>query len=418
MNYNQALNGLVDSLSQEILASVQAQINTEVATAIAKAVSPDRIDKLVADAANRAAKIAAAEYKPDLAQIDKALSDSATQIIQNVSSTAERIVNETARSHVNNLDINLITQNAVSKLLDEKLKDFKFPEKSIKASAIDFSENISGDHVNGGIIHNFSSDGIDDKAKSVQLTILDTHTVIENELLTRKITIKESTTFEGDIHLNGNVVLTSPGFVTVVDATTEKVKSELNEGLFASYSDLIFNKIKTDGIDLARLTFNGEELIKNKHLSGGVVTSNLKRVGVLDDLQVKGEMLVANTLFVGNQRIGINTLEPGFALTLWDDDIELVLGKKQSGLAQIGTTRNQAVALTSNLKNNILLNPDGSVTIAQLNLGNMSLTSSPTPPTYNAPKGSVVFNANPSLGGPLGWVSLGEARWANFGIIE
>lgn len=418
MDYNKALSGLVDSLSQQILESVQQRIDSDVAIAIANAVSPDKIDKLVSEAANRAAKIAAAEYKPDLTQIDAALTQSATSIIQNVSSTAERIVNETARNHVNSLDINLITQNAVSKLLDEKLKDFKFPEKSIKSSAIDFDENISGDNVNGGIIHNFASDGIDDKATSIQLTVLDTHTVVENELLTRKLTITESTKFEGEIHLNGKVILTSPGFVTVVDAATEKVKSELNEGLFTTYSSLIFDKIKTDGLDLSRLTFNGEEIVRNNHLSSGITTSNLKRVGVLDDLQVKGEMLVANTLFVGNQRIGINTLEPGYALTLWDDDTEIILGKKQSGIGQIGTTRNQTVALTSNLKNNILLNPDGSVTIAQLNLGNMSFTSSPTPPNYNAPKGSVVFNANPSLGGPLGWVSLGEARWANFGIIE
>jgi hypothetical protein len=418
MDYNKALSGLVDSLSQQILESVQQRIDTDVAIAIANAVSPDRIDKLVSDAANRAAKIAAAEYKPDLTQIDAALTQSATSIIQNVSSTAERIVNEAARNHVNSLDINLITQSAVSKLLDEKLKDFKFPEKSIKSSAIDFDENISGDNVNGGIIHNFASDGIDDKATSIQLTVLDSHTVIENELLTRKLTITESTKFEGEIHLNGKVVLTSPGFVTVVDAATEKVKSELNEGLFNSYSSLIFDKIKTDGLDLSRITFNGEEIVRNNHLSSGIITSNLKRVGVLDDLQVKGEMLVANTLFVGNQRIGINTLEPGYALTLWDDDTEIILGKKQSGIGQIGTTRNQTVALTSNLKNNILLNPDGSVTMSQINLGNMSFTSSATPPNYNAPKGSVVFNANPSLGGPLGWVSLGEARWANFGIIE
>jgi len=29
-----------------------------------------------------------------------------------------------------------------------------------------------------------------------------------------------------------------------------------------------------------------------------------------------------------------------------------------------------------------------------------------------------VFNANPTLGGPLGWVSLGDARWANFGLVD
>lgn len=418
MDYNQALAGLVESLSAQILESVQKRIDADVAAAISKAVSADRVDKLVADAANRAAKVAAAEYKPDLAQIDKALTESASSIIQNVSKTAEQIVNETARNHVNKLDINLITQTAVSKLLDEKLKDFNFPEKSIKASAIDFNENISGDHVNGGIIRNFSSSGIDDKANSIQLTVLDTHTVIENELLTRKITIKESTTFEGNIHFNGSVDIASPGFVTVINATTEQVKSGLNQELFESFSSLLFDKIKTDGLDLSRVTFNGEEIVKGTHLASGITTSNLKRVGVLDDLQVRGEMLIANSFFVGKQRIGINTLEPTHSFTLWDDDTEIVIGKKQPGLAQIGTSRPQSVVLTSNLKNNLLLNPDGSVTITHLNLGQVSITSAPTPPNYNAPKGTIVFNANPSLGGPMGWVSLGDARWANFGIIE
>lgn len=418
MEYNQALAGLVESISTQILESVQKRIDAEVSVAINKAVSADKINKLVTDAANRAAKIAAAEYKPDLTQIDKALTDSSSLIIQNVSKTAEQIVNETARSHVNKLDINLITQTAVAKLLDEKLKDFKFPEKSIKSSAIDFSENISGDYVDGGIIRNFSSSGIDDKAKSIQLTVLDTHTVIENELLTRKITIKESTTFEGNIHFNGTVDIASPGFVAVIDATTEQVKSNLNQSLFENYSSLLFDKIKQDGLDLSRVTFDGKELVNGSHLSNGIITSNLKRVGVLDDLQVRGEMLIANSFFVGKQRIGINTLEPTHSFTLWDDDTEVIIGKKQGGIAQIGTSRPQSVVLTSNLKNNLLLNPDGSVTIANLNLGQVSISSSPTPPNYNAPKGTIVFNANPSLGGPIGWVSLGNAQWANFGIIE
>lgn len=418
MEYNQALAGLVESISTQILESVQKRIDAEVSSAINKAVSADKINKLVTDAANRAAKIAAAEYKPDLAQIDKALSDSASSIVHNVSKTAEQIVNETARSHVNKLDINLITQTAVARLLDEKLKDFKFPEKSIKSSAIDFSENISGDYVNGGIIHNFSSSGIDDKAKSIQLTVLDTHTVIENELLTRKITIKESTTFEGNIHFNGTVDITSPGFVRVIDATTEQVQSNLNQTLFENYSSLLFDKIKKDGLDLSRITFDGKELVNGTHLSSGITTSNLKRVGVLDDLQVRGEMLIANTFFVGTQRIGINTLEPTHSFTLWDDDTEIIIGKKQGGIGQIGTSRPQSVLLTSNLKNNLLINPDGSVTITNLNLGQVSMSSASTPPNYNAPKGTIVFNANPSLGGPMGWVSLGDARWANFGIIE
>ena len=48
----------------------------------------------------------------------------------------------------------------------------------------------------------------------------------------------------------------------------------------------------------------------------------------------------------------------------------------------------------------------------------LCLDSSETPPTDDQPMGTIVFNSNPSLGGPLGWVSLGGARWANFGIID
>ena len=61
---------------------------------------------------------------------------------------------------------------------------------------------------------------------------------------------------------------------------------------------------------------------------------------------------------------------------------------------------------------------DGSTTIPKLQLNNMLFTSSSTPPSYSAPRGTVVFNETPSIGGPLGWVSLGDARWGNFGIID
>ena len=418
MDYNQAFAGLVESLSAQILTSVQEKVDADIARAINNAVSQTKVDQLVAASAERAAKVAAAEYKPDLTEIDRTLSNAANGIVKNISVTAEKLIGETVKNYISQLDFNQLTENAISHLLDEKLKSFTFPEKSIKASSIDFDTNISGDNVNGGIIHNFASDGIDDKASRIQVTILDTHTVVENELLTRDLTIKNSTKLEGDIYLNGNVVLSSPGFVTVVDAATEKVRENLNNDLFSGYSDVIFGKIKEEGLDLSRITLHGEEIVKDGQLSNGITTSNLKRVGVLDDLQVKGETLIANTFFVGARRIGINTLEPTFALTVWDEEVEIIAGKKQGGIAQLGSTRNQALLLTTNLKNNLLLNPDGSVTITQLNLGKMNVTSAASPPNYNAPKATVVFNENPTLGGPLGWVSLGDARWANFGIIE
>ena len=50
--------------------------------------------------------------------------------------------------------------------------------------------------------------------------------------------------------------------------------------------------------------------------------------------------------------------------------------------------------------------------------GTVSISVSDTPPADGQSKGSIVFNSNPSLGGPMGWVSLGNAQWANFGVID
>jgi hypothetical protein len=41
-----------------------------------------------------------------------------------------------------------------------------------------------------------------------------------------------------------------------------------------------------------------------------------------------------------------------------------------------------------------------------------------SPPNFVSDRGHIVFNANPNVGGPLGWVCLGAANWANFGIID
>jgi hypothetical protein len=197
-----------------------------------------------------------------------------------------------------------------------------------------------------------------------------------------------------------------------------KEQENLNDELFSTYSQILFDRIKLDGIDLNRVTLNGEEIVVDKRLASGITGSNLQSVGVLSELQVRGETLIYNTLYTGNQRVGINTLQPASALSIWDEEIEISIGKKQKDIGFIGSNRQQALVLGTNNKINLMLNSDGSVTATKLNLGGVNITSSDSPPNYNAPRASIVFNSNPSLGGPMGWVSLGEARWANFGIIE
>ena len=141
-------------------------------------------------------------------------------------------------------------------------------------------------------------------------------------------------------------------------------------------------------------------------------------MGTLQELQVSGETLLGQTLYVGNKRVGINTVEPDGALNVWDQEVELRFSKQTNNTGILETPRSQTLILSSNGKNNAVLNPDGSITVKKINLDGVSFASNPTPPIDNQPQGAIVFNSNPSLGGPMGWVSLGDAKWANFGIID
>jgi len=171
-------------------------------------------------------------------------------------------------------------------------------------------------------------------------------------------------------------------------------------------------------LDLAKITLNGQEVISNGGLANNILTSNLQRVGQLQELQVSGESLLSGSLYTTNRRVGVNTIEPNAALSVWDQEIEINFGKQTNGVGVIESTRNYALVLSSNSKNNLRLETDGSVSLGKLNLGLINISASVQPPADTQPKGSIVFNANPSMGGPMGWVSLGDAKWANFGIID
>ena len=141
-------------------------------------------------------------------------------------------------------------------------------------------------------------------------------------------------------------------------------------------------------------------------------------MGRLRDFQTQGESLLSETLYTTNRRVGINTMDPTNVLSIWDEEIEFSVGKQQKNIGRISTNREHSLVLGSNGHDNIVLTHDGLVTVKKMKIGNIVLGSSPTPPSYDAPLGVIMFNENPSLGGPLGWVSLGQARWANFGIID
>ena len=337
------------------------------------------------------------------------------QTVQEKSVTATL---EAINTQINRFDFQQLCQAAITAAIQNQ--SFTYPNASIPAGAINIEDwTISGNSIKGGIIASFGSTGIDDKATACQLTVMDDVTVVENNLLTKDLTVKGTVTVEGDLNVTGTFTENSPAYVQLVNAATQNVRTGLDRSLFKNYADMVFAQVKENGLDLNKITLNGTDIVDGNTLSNSIVSSNLQKVGQLHELQVSGETLLSGgALYTTTQRVGVNTIEPSQALSIWDQEVEFGIGKQSSNTGVIGTPRNQTLVLSTNGKNNITLTPDGATAVTQLNIGEVSITSAGIPPSDNQPKGTIVFNSNPSLGGPLGWVSLGDARWANFGIID
>jgi hypothetical protein len=83
--------------------------------------------------------------------------------------------------------------------------------------------------------------------------------------------------------------------------------------------------------------------------------------------------LFNQTLYVGKDKVGINTLEPGFALTVWDEEIELGAGKRKRDVGFFGIMGRGDLILTANAKDNIVLGADGSVQVESIKIKNITI---------------------------------------------
>jgi DNA polymerase III epsilon subunit-like protein len=353
--------------------------------------------------------------------IDNPIQAIVKTLIEDISVKVQKEVFDTIQKEVRDAisKIDMVALFNASFSTSLKNQTFEFPERSIPMTAVDLNSlQLSGDRVSGGIIKNFGSTGIDDQATDCRLSIFDDLTVVENNLVTKDLTVKGTTTIEGDLNVTGTVPESSSMYVSLVRSVTDRVKTELDDVVFDHYAGKIYRKISEEGIDLSKITLNGTELIDGGNLSSSVTFSNLQRVGTLSELRVSGEALLSQTLYTTTKRVGVNTTEPAQALSVWDQEIEIGFGKRENNVAVIEAPRNQKLILGANGKNNIVLNTDGSISTNSIGIGTITLSTGSTPPTKDAPQGSIVFNTNPTLGSPLGWVSLGGARWANFGFVD
>jgi len=318
-----------------------------------------------------------------------------------------KFVTETVEAQVNKelakFNVQQTVQQQAQATVTDLLTKLDIPDKGIKNSSIDWDGfSFSTDMVKGNFT-NITSTGFTDNAENIELTIDERGVVVHNNLTTNHVgainvevehlTVTDNAefnnaTFKGDVNIIGKLTADSLG----------SLQEQLN--------------------DKQSYTINGKTVLSENTLGPSILESNLRRIGNLKELQVEGEVLLGDSLYVSpTGRVGINTDEPTHALTLWDQEVCLTVGKLQKDTAVIGTERNQDIVLKSGTNNNATLKADGTTVIEKPVLNGKTFTTSAMSPGYAGQLGDICWNSNPQQGQPIGWVCIGGAQWCNFGII-
>jgi hypothetical protein len=422
MDINEQLQPIVATLIDNLKVSLEAEVRNTITQEIVNRVASAELSTVINSVVKEQLSARLLKYNVEATtqtQLDALVKQLTAQIEAGLAAAANKQITDDISRKLAQLDINGAISNLVEKKLGALVELGNFPQGSIHHTSVNFKDfKISGHQVKGGIVENFSSTGIEDRATKVTLTLLDRASVFENTVFAPKLEVKGDLTVDGTLTLKGDIATDSPAFATIIAHSTDQVKQNLNEELFQGFSKTIHKNLVEQGVDLDRITQAGKEVIKGPQLGYHIVDSNLQRLGLVRDLQTTGENLLTDTLYVTTRRVGVNTIDPSAVLAVWDEEVELVVAKRKQDTGYIGTTRYQRVILGSNNKENITLNTDGTVEVEQISIGNVPMSSASTTPNYEGITGQIVWNESPSLGGCVGWICLGGTRWAKFGEIN
>jgi hypothetical protein len=422
MDINSSLQPIIASMVNDLKANMQKELKEQVSAEVVKTLATTELTSIITGLITNQI-----QARVDKFDFNKASELELQKIVQTLTNQINRTLTDSANVQVSNyvkqkliqVDLHDSIQQVIRTALGNTLTAGSFPEASIPHTSVDFKGfKITGDSINGGIIANFGSTGIEDRTSRVALTLMDQASAFEGPIWAPSALIKGNVTIDGTLVVNGDVATNTPVFLKLVNQTSDAVRANLNTELFAGFSNLVFDKIRTEGLDLDKISQNGKEVVIGNRLGYHIIDTNIQRVGVLNDLQTSGENLFVDTLYVTSRRVGVNTMDPTWALTVWDEEVEIAVSKLSQDTGYINAPRNQRLILGSNNRQNLILNPDGSVDVDNLRVGNVPMSSATAIPNYNAITGTIVWNESPSPGGAVGWVCLGSTRWAKFGIIE
>ena len=325
--------------------------------------------------------------------------------------------------------------------------------------------SLSGDHINGGTVHNFSSTGISDQSSKKQITVKDDGVYIRNLKAehvddftvsgTLKTNILEVKEIRADIKFEKDVPIVFSGDTLEGKGLLWSGNGNTKQFIFAANPDRFFS---SENIDFARgkgITVNGIKLFDENELGSTVVKSNLQQVGRLKGLIVDGSARIGEYLIFNNEtnRLGLGIEEPNAALSIAEDGIEVIVGTKDFNRGFIGTYASNSFDIVTDNMSRISVSSGGNISLGnsklppvQVNVhGKLSVKVNtpdpevdlhvagavkfsnrlqkvdktyPTAGTYNS--GDIVWNSDPKINQYVGWVCVQSGSpglWEPFGKI-
>lgn len=356
--------------------------------------------------------------------------------------------------------------NILAALGDElnKLEQSTAPNPKEIARNLPF-RSLSGDHISGGKILDFSSSGIVDSATKTQLSINDSEVRITNLVADNvdnltvngvlKTKILEVDEIKADIKFEKDTPIIFSGDNIEGKGILWAGQGNTKQFIFASGPDRFFS---SENIDLGRgksITINNIKLFDEKELGPTITKSNIKELGRLKGLIVDGSVSIGEYMFFNNEtnRLGLGTTDPNAALSIVEDGIEVVVGTKDFSRGFVGTYASQPFDIVTDNTARISIASGGNITLGNPKLppinvnihGKLSVRVNtpdpevdlhvagavkfnnrlqktdrtyPTSGSYNA--GDIVWNSEPKLNQYVGWVCVQAGTpgiWEPFGKI-
>lgn len=296
-------------------------------------------------------------------------------------------------------------------------------ETMSRLSAIDIGPTIKQQvdenmqRFTNSILNNFTSTGIVDRATKCELIVMEDTVVVERGLTATTIEAVDSLRVQ-NLVVTGSINTDNQSWTALAADISQQTLDQLTTTWNKDLVDQVVKQIQHHGIDFEQVRVGGKTIIDGNQLTSTITESSLQSVGILKTLQVRGESSFNNTLNVLNKRLGVNTDVPEKALSVWDEEVSIVIGKYKLNQAYIGTNRDQGVVIGVNREPQIEINLDGLTTIKKLQVGLHKISHATQVPGWSGNKGDIVFNTNLGADRVFAWVCLGAYRWQTLKSAE